>query len=138
MRLLAQREYSAAILRAKLAERGYSTALAEAVVEELQAEGWQDDGRYANGVMRRAERGYGPLAIKQRLRRAGIDQAPELADTDWQAALATAYRKKYGETYPDSREEYARRGRFLQGRGFAVEQIKHFIKQLKQQRHDES
>ncbi|WP_373280474.1 hypothetical protein [Methylogaea oryzae] len=33
--------------------------------------------------------------------------------------MAAAYKKKYGDTTPDSREEYARRGRFLQGRGFA-------------------
>lgn len=135
--MLARREYSAAVLRSKLVGRGYSAALADTVLNELQEQGWQDDGRYADGVVRKAGRGYGPLAIRQRLRQAGIQDAPALAETDWQAALAAAYRKKYGETYPDSREEYARRGRFLQGRGFAVEQIKHFIQQLKQRRNGE-
>lgn len=128
---MARREYSAAELRAKLTERGYPAAGVALVLDGLREAGWQDDGRYAASVVRdRAGRGYGPLAIRQRLRMAEIDDAQAMAqaDIDWRAALAAVYRKKYGDTHPDSREEYARRGRFLQSRGFAVEQIRDFLK----------
>ena len=130
-----RREYSAAELRAKLTQLGYPAEGVASVLEGLRETGWQDDGRYAASVVRdRVGRGYGPLAIRQRLRLAEIDEAGALAqaDIDWQAALAAVYQKKYGDTHPASREEYARRGRFLQGRGFAVEQIRDFLNHLQQ------
>ncbi|BBL70631.1 hypothetical protein MoryE10_12370 [Methylogaea oryzae] len=139
MRLLARREYSAAELRAKLAGRGCGQEAAEAALEALRRDGWQSDSRYAESMTRgRALRGYGPLSVRQRLRQAGIDDAAALteADIDWRAALAAAYKKKYGDTTPDSREEYARRGRFLQGRGFAVEQIRDFLDRLKKHKNE--
>lgn len=104
------------------------------MLDSLREAGWQSDARYASSVVRsRAGRGYGPLAIRQRLLSTGIEDAGALDNIDWHAALAVAYQKKYGDSCPANREEYARRGRFLQGRGFAVEQIRHFLNQLKYQ-----
>lgn len=134
MRLLARREYGAAELRAKLEGRGYPDEAIDEVLQALRQAGWQSDSRYAESLIRgRALRGYGPLDVRQRLRMAGIDEAAPLAgaEIDWQEALAAAYRKKYGGTTPDSRDEYARRGRFLQSRGFAVEKIRDFLDSLK-------
>lgn len=131
---MARREFSAAELRGKLALKGYSAPVITAVLDEMRQAGWQDDGRYADSVVRnQAGRGFGPLAIRHRLLHAGVDDAaaPALAEIDWRAALAAVYQKKYGDTYPGDCAEYAQRGRFLQNRGFSVEQIRDFFNQLK-------
>lgn len=133
---MARREYSAAELRGKLSVKGYSAAAIAGVLEELHQAGWQNDGRYAGSVVRhQVGRGFGPLAIRHRLRQAGVDAAtvPALIEIDWPMALAATYQKKYGDTYPGDCAEYAQRARFLQNRGFAVEQIRDFFKQLKRQ-----
>lgn len=129
---MARRDYSAGELSAKLAEKGYSAETVAEVLESLRLHGWQSDARYAATLAQsRARRGFGPLYVRQRLSLAGVSDAA-MTDIDWQQALAAAYQKKYGDTVPASHEEYARRGRFLQGRGFAAEQIRNFLDRLRQ------
>ena len=136
---MARREYSALELRARLEKRGYDATMIDDLLDELRRAGWQDDGRYAASVLRsRLRRGYGPLDIRHRLHQAGIAADQAATDVDWNAVLAETYTKKYGDTYPDSREEYARRGRFLQGRGFSGEQIRNFLDRLKRRRKEAS
>lgn len=119
-------------------ERGYPEDVAHEVVKVLQGEGWQDDGRYAEQVARsRLHKGYGPLHIQQRLRQEGVEAPLKeiLAenDQDWDSLLAAAYRKKYAATAPGDGKDWARRARFLQSRGFTVEQIRRFLDRLKQE-----
>ena len=137
MRLLARREQSAGELLRKLVERGYPEDIARQVVTTLQDGGWQNDARYAEQLTRtRLRKGYGPLYIQHRLRQEGVE-APvgeilQEEGQDWDSLIAAVYRKKYGATAPGDANERAKRARFLQGRGFTVEQIRRFLDNLKQ------
>src|SRR3546814_4748731 len=60
--LLVRREHSRKELANKLAARGVAREDAEAAVERMAAEGWQDDARFATSLARmRAGAGYGPI-----------------------------------------------------------------------------
>src|SRR5687767_12564106 len=60
--LLVRREHSRKELTRKLLARGVERDEAEAAVARLAGEGWQDDVRFAELLVRsRASTGYGPL-----------------------------------------------------------------------------
>ena len=63
--LLVRREHSRKELTRKLAAKGLESEDVTAAVERLAAEGWQDDTRFAESLVRsRAGNGYGPLRIR--------------------------------------------------------------------------
>ncbi|WP_407635332.1 regulatory protein RecX [Methylohalobius crimeensis] len=134
MKLLARREHSARELLWKLRGRGFPENLAQAVIEELQAAGWQDERRFVESFIRaRSERGHGPVKIRFELRQKGIEDGlieqvlAELA-IDWEQVLETVYRRKFGERPVQSRNEYGKRYRFLAQRGFETEQIRSLLR----------
>lgn len=66
--LLVRREHSRKELTLKLTARGIEREDAEAAVEKLAQAGWQDEARFAHGLVRsRAAAGYGPLHIRAEL-----------------------------------------------------------------------
>ena len=65
--LLVRREHSRKELTRKLTARGVEADDAQAAVERMTAEGWQDDARFAELLVRsRANNGYGPAADPRR------------------------------------------------------------------------
>ncbi|MCB1866498.1 MAG: regulatory protein RecX [Chromatiales bacterium] len=125
VRLLARREHSRRELARKLAERGHDSAVVEAVLDDLAAEGLLDEARFAEVYARmRVERGYGPLAIRAQLRERGIgDELIEAAlagwsDADWFEQLRAVARRRFGAALPTDNRERARRMRALAARGF--------------------
>src|SRR3546814_6475727 len=73
--LLVRREHSRKELANKLAARGVAREDAEAAVERMAAEGWQDDARFATSLARmRAGSGYGPIRIRAELGTHGLDE----------------------------------------------------------------
>lgn len=131
--LLAMREHGAKELLRKLQQKLPEAAevggLLEEVLEECQRNNWQSDARYIESYTRMArEKGQGALKIRQTLRRATdaedlINQELEQNSDDWKDLAREVLLKKYGETAkPKETKEYARRLRFLQGRGFNMEQ----------------
>ena len=131
MDFLARREYGQAELVGRLVAAGFAGDVAQDAVTQLTADGLQDDGRYAASfVNARVSRGSGPLRIASALRERGlsdsiIDSALQDADVDWYAEASAAREKKFGlgavETYADK----AKQMRFLQYRGFDMEQIRY-------------
>ena len=99
----------------------------ESQLQRLVAENLQSDSRFAESYARmRAARGYGPARLRHEMREkqlsdAAISQAFQAAELDWPALAEEAFRKKFGESGPIERREYARRIRFMQYRGFAAE-----------------
>ncbi len=74
LRLLTGRDHSKQELLQKLTVKGYDREIVLAVIDELAAEGWQDDLRYAKSYARsRILKGYGPVRIIYELRQNGID-----------------------------------------------------------------
>lgn len=124
VRLLARREHSRLELARKLASRGHADDLIEETVADLARAGLQSDDRFAQAFVRSAlERGHGPLKIRAGLTQRGVDGDTasayfELDADEWSERAATALRKRFGSAPVDDRADWARRARFLAGRGF--------------------
>ena len=130
MDLLARREHGRAELERKLAARGFSPELIAQVLERLAGERLLDEGRYAEAfVSGRARRGQGPVRIASELRQRGVaeersDQALAVAEVDWMELARETRAAKFGAGPPADYREWARQARFLQYRGFTMEQIR--------------
>jgi regulatory protein len=126
---LARRDRPAEELRRKLVDKGFTPAVATAVVDRLCAEKLVDDHRYVeNFVGFHAARGQGPLRIRADLRHSGlqgelVEHALE-AYPDWLAQLRKAHQKKFGGRSADDYVERQRRARFLGYRGYTGAQIR--------------
>lgn len=137
LRLLAQREHSQQELVQKLSLRGFAAVLVKPVLAELVTEGWQSDQRYAQSYARqRLDKGYGWQRIAYELRQRGISDADlqtlkcEFAEVDEQQSVFQLYEKKFGLEPVNSRQEWAKRTRFLLQRGFSNSMISALGKQL--------
>ncbi len=133
LRLLARREYSRKELQDKLLHAGFDNLQVHMVLDSLKASGYQDDQRYLEMLTRtRLRQGHGPLRLRQDLQRAGVDVKEQdgmaaAQSVNWQVQAQAAYRKRFGNTAPEDAREYARRARFLAGRGFLPEQIRRVL-----------
>lgn len=131
-----RREHSQKELLNKLQIKGFNKDEILPVIEELAQQGWQDDARYAECYARqRIQRGYGPVAVMYELARKGVeidnleDMLQSLAG-NWMAVLEKVYRKKYPHEKHLSRNEWAKRSRFLVQRGFPATMISALFDQL--------
>ncbi len=127
MDLLARREHTLHELRVKLRRRFDDPARLDAALRRLATENLQSDARFAEHyVVQRADRGYGPLRIRQELRERGVaDEAIALAFAaaapDWYSLASRVLRKKFGPLPPADAREQARRSRFMHYRGFETD-----------------
>lgn len=126
--LLAQREHSRLELQNKLLQKDFAHDEVELLLNTLIAENLLSDERFCEAFIRnRIKKGQGGLRIKEELRQRGISN--ELishylnSQNDWQEKLAIVRRKKFGDAIPKDFKERAKQMRFLQYRGFSIEQI---------------
>ena len=134
MRFLARREHSREELRRKLAPKVAEGENLEAVLDELAAKGWLSDQRYAEHVIRAKSRRFGPMKTAHYLKSRGVDEETiavglRAAGADGAPQLETIWKSRFREAPHDEREK-ARQVRFLQGRGFALDAIFRFLRQL--------
>jgi len=100
--LLVRREHSRRELTRKLLARGIEAEQAQAAVTRLADEGWQDDTRFAESLVRnRAAGGYGPLHIRAELGTHGlgrdaIEAAMSTFDGDWRQLARDLVRRRLG------------------------------------------
>lgn len=124
MDFLARREYGRRELIKRLAVAGFDVDVAEAAVDQLAAEGLQDDRRFVeNFLQSRVSQGKGPARIQADLGQRGlpgglVDEVLQDSETDWFALAREVRRKKFGAGLPTDFKEKARQMRFLQYRGF--------------------
>lgn len=129
LRRLARREYSRAELARKLSADFVQEAPVAPVLDQLAAEGLQSDARVAESLVASGvRRGHGPLRIRRELAERGIDidlvqHALATAAVDWSALAVQVCARKFGDGPAPDWSERARRGRFLQYRGFAADAI---------------
>lgn len=124
LRYLARREHSRAELARKLAPYAASAAAVGQVLDSLLSKRQQSDARYAEERARVLSRKYGPARIRSELRAKGI--APEIVESiraDGELERARAILNRRYRAPAATREERAKRARFLQGRGFSSEVI---------------
>lgn len=85
--LLVRREHSATELKRKLRGKGVEVDELDSALETLQRQGFQDDRRYAEALVRsRALGGQGPVRIRAELRMNGVPAAD--VDAAFEAAEA--------------------------------------------------
>jgi regulatory protein len=136
LNLLARREHSRAELCQKLQAKGFDKQAVDEAITVLAQEDWQSDTRFAEAFIRQRLRdGYGPVRISQELRQRGIDHTDmdaAVADLagSWDELLAQVYAKKYPEDSRMPRNEWAKRVRFLQQRGFSFDLIRSLASRL--------
>jgi regulatory protein len=129
--LLARREHSRAELARKLAPRAESPGVLERLLDELARRNQLSDERYAEARARQLARKYGAARIAHDLRTKGIADetaagASAVAAGDEIERAREILRRKYS-TPAATREELARRARFLQSRGFSYEVIRRVV-----------
>jgi len=129
VRLLSRREHSAFEIRDKLHKRDFDEAEIEQAIIELQQGDWLSDQRYAEAYIRmRQLKGFGPIRIAIELNERGVkesivDDYLQADDESWQQTLEQQYRKKYKNKAIADYNDRAKRIRFLQYRGFALDVI---------------
>ena len=134
VRLLARREHSAEEIRQKLTKREFEADEIATALLELRQGDWQSDERFAEAYIRaRRLKGFGPVRIASELRDRGVDEQItdrylSADDGIWWRMLEQEYQKKYHGSPFEDYQEKARRMRFLQYRGFSLDQIHAVVK----------
>ena len=124
LRYLVRREHSRAELARKLAPHADSPAAVEELLELLLSRKQQSDARYAEERARALSRKYGAARIRHDLRSKGVSDAIVAAvSSEGELERARAILERKYRAPALSREERAKRARFLQGRGFSSEVI---------------
>jgi len=128
LRYLVRREHSRAELARKLAPHAESPQALEALLDSLLAKKQQSDERFAEERARSLSRKYGPVKIRQDLKARGIpdELVDRLSDEGELERAKAILQRKYKEP-ATTREEGAKRARFLQGRGFSYDVIIHAL-----------
>jgi regulatory protein len=128
---LSRRDYARSELARKLSTYTDDAGALDALLDDLEREGWLSTRRFAEGLAhRRAER-QGVARIVQELRQHGVDESQigELRDslraTEYDRAMAV-WNKRFGER-PADRAIYAKQARFLASRGFAHDVIRRVL-----------
>ncbi len=125
LRYLVRREHSRAELARKLAPHAASEADLNAILDQLLSRKHLSDERFAEERARSLSRKFGATKIRHDLRARGVEEGiiDRLSPGDEAERARAILARKYREP-ASSREEHAKRARFLQGRGFSYDVIK--------------
>ncbi len=128
--LLTRREHSSRELVRKLSGRGVEKEEAKQAVERLARDGWQDDARFAEWLVRsRAGSGYGPIRVRAELATHGLDReaiAAALAgfDGDWTETACELVRHRCGPGGLNDPAQRRKAAELLVRRGFDGDSIR--------------
>jgi len=125
LRYLVRREHSREELARKLAPHAESPEAVAALLDGLAANKQLSDERFAQERARSLSRKFGATKIRHDLRSRGISDeisARAAADSSDLETAKKILNRKYREP-ATTREELAKRMRFLQGRGFSYDVI---------------
>lgn len=131
---LSRREHSRRELERKLAAHASNSEQLNQLLDELTAQGWQSDERFAHSLLNRRLPRHGWQRLAQELRQHGVAdsiisqlQAETMASEPDRAAAV--WERRFGQQ-PDTRKEYARQYRFMVSRGFAPEDVRRLLGDL--------
>lgn len=133
MNLLARREHSQQELQGKLIKRGFESGDIKLVLSILVKEGLLSDERFTEAFINsRLNRGSGPIKITMELQQRGIgDKLVNVyldeRDAQWTQSAIAVRIKRFGPSLPQDFKERARQMRFLQYRGFTMDQIQQAV-----------
>ena len=125
LRHLARREHSRAELSRKLAPHAESAEALLFLLDELEKRRQLSDERYAEVRSNWMARKYGAAKIRQDLKAKGVaDEVAARISTEDELQRARAILARKYRDVATTREEKARRMRFLQSRGFSFDTIR--------------
>ncbi len=132
MRFLARREHSREELKRKLEPRAGEGDDLDLLLDDLSNRGWLSDVRFAEISIRSRSGRYGPLRLVHQLRSKGvaqetIDAAFKATDAERACSIEKVWSSRFDAPAAGERER-ARHIRFLQGRGFSLDDILRFLK----------
>ncbi|WP_460733473.1 regulatory protein RecX [Lysobacter tyrosinilyticus] len=122
--LLTRREHSRKELTRKLTSRGMDAGEVDTAVANLARDGWQNDTRFAESLVRaRASGGYGPIRIRAELATHGLDReavanALDNFHGDWAEIASDLVRRRYGPVAAFDLTQRRKAADFLIRRGF--------------------
>ena len=125
LRLLARREHSRRELEGKLAPHAGSSEDLQALISGLKQKNQFSEERYAEERARKLSRKYGAARIRQDLKAKGVpaELIARLSSSEDELQKAKAILERKYRAPATTREEKAKRMRFLQSRGFSSEVI---------------
>jgi len=129
LRLLARREHSRAELVRKLGQAGFAQDEIEPLLDEFEEKKWLSDQRFAESYIADHRARAGSIKLAYDLRQRGVPDSIIEASLNENSSseLARAreiWRKKFSLP-PTGAAEKAKQLRFLQGRGFTLDIIRH-------------
>jgi regulatory protein len=124
LRLLARREHSRDELARKLSPHADSPGTLESVLDFLVSRKALSNERYAEARAHWLARKYGAAKIRQDLKSKGVEEhLVERVSSEGELDRARAILSRKYRQPAKTREEHARRARFLQSRGFSYDTI---------------
>lgn len=125
LRLLARREHTRQELERKLSPHAQSSEELKGLLAGLKQKNQLSEERFAEERARRLSRKYGAARIRQDLRAKGVseDLISRFSSSENEMQKAKEILERKYRTPPATREEKAKRMRFLQSRGFSSEII---------------
>ena len=128
LRLLARREHTGQELESKLSPHAASSENLKGLLTGLKQKNQLSEERFAEERARRLSRKYGAARIRQDLKAKGVSQEliERVSPADELERARAILDRKYREPAA-TREERAKRMRFLQSRGFSSEIIRKLL-----------
>ena len=124
LRLLARREHSRRELERKLSPYAESSEALDVLISELKTKSQLSEARFAEERARQLSRKYGAARIRQDLKSKGVgEELVEHVSSDGDLERARAILERKYRQPAATREERAKRMRFLQSRGFSFDII---------------
>jgi regulatory protein len=125
LRLLARREHTRQELEDKLAPHAAASGDLQGLIEGLKRKNQLSEERFAEARARSLSRKYGAARIRQDLKAKGVSEEliSRFSSSENEMQRAREILERKYRTPASTREEKAKRMRFLQSRGFSSEII---------------
>lgn len=123
LKMLMRREHSRLELFQKLQTKGFDVDVVNNSISKLVEQNYQSDDRFSEEfIQMRFNQGKGPVKIASELKMRGINTF-DLTVFDWFQLAKEIRQRKFGDLSSLDFKETAKQKRFLQSRGFTLDQI---------------
>ena len=123
LKMLMRREHSRLELFQKLQTKGFDVDVANNSISKLVGQNYQSDDRFSEEfIQMRFNQGKGPVKIASELKMRGVNTF-DLSVFDWFQLAKEIRQRKFGDLSSLDFKETAKQKRFLQSRGFTLDQI---------------
>ena len=123
LKMLMRREHSRLELFQKLQTKGFDVDVVNNSISKLVEQNYQSDDRFSEEfIQMRFNQGKGPVKIASELKMRGVNTF-DLSVFDWFQLAKEIRQRKFGDLSSLDFKETAKQKRFLQSRGFTLDQI---------------